>query len=319
MPEINERQELPSNSIGNRLQPPPHLNEPSDQIPPNQAARPKATGPRTAQGKKRSRCNALKHGLLSRFVLVMGESKDDYRSLLNELQDDLRPQGKLEFVVVEHLAALLWRLGRFTKAESAEIAERISFVGTDIKMNQADEALQLSRGAIASDGLMAHHDNPFVAGEIIDIWTELRNIVSSGKFNEIALFFINKLYGVNQYGETPDPSRQAFVAYAEALKLPNVQAEHPILTSMKENLILMIDGEIERFSTLKKIRESFYLEKVLFRRIAAAVPSGVVSDRLMHYEAHLSREIDKALNRLERLQRIRKGQPLPPQVDVKIS
>jgi hypothetical protein len=34
---------------------------------------------------------------------------------------------------------------------------------------------------------------------------------------------------------------------------------------------------------------------------------------------HLSREIDRTLNRLERLQRIRKGQPLQPQVGVKIS
>jgi hypothetical protein len=34
---------------------------------------------------------------------------------------------------------------------------------------------------------------------------------------------------------------------------------------------------------------------------------------------HLSREIDRTLNRLERLQRIRRGQPLPPQVDVKVS
>jgi hypothetical protein len=37
------------------------------------------------------------------------------------------------------------------------------------------------------------------------------------------------------------------------------------------------------------------------------------------YEAHFSREIDRILNRLERLQRIRKGQPLPTRLDVKIS
>jgi hypothetical protein len=41
--------------------------------------------------------------------------------------------------------------------------------------------------------------------------------------------------------------------------------------------------------------------------------------RLIRYEAHLSREIDRTLNRLERLQRMRKGQPLPPQLEVKIS
>jgi hypothetical protein len=34
---------------------------------------------------------------------------------------------------------------------------------------------------------------------------------------------------------------------------------------------------------------------------------------------HLSREIDRILNRLERLQRMHKQQPLPLQLDVKIS
>ena len=52
---------------------------------------------------------------------------------------------------------------------------------------------------------------------------------------------------------------------------------------------------------------------------AAVIPGQEVSDRLLRYETHLSREIDRILNRLERLQRMRKGQPLPPQVDVKIS
>jgi hypothetical protein len=37
------------------------------------------------------------------------------------------------------------------------------------------------------------------------------------------------------------------------------------------------------------------------------------------YETALSGEIDKKLNRLGRSQRMRKGQPLPPQVDVKVS
>jgi len=49
------------------------------------------------------------------------------------------------------------------------------------------------------------------------------------------------------------------------------------------------------------------------------IASEEVSERLVRYESHLSRESERILNRLERLQRIRKGQPLPPQVDVKIS
>jgi hypothetical protein len=34
---------------------------------------------------------------------------------------------------------------------------------------------------------------------------------------------------------------------------------------------------------------------------------------------HSSREIDRILNRLERLRRMRREQPLPPQIDVTIS
>jgi hypothetical protein len=58
---------------------------------------------------------------------------------------------------------------------------------------------------------------------------------------------------------------------------------------------------------------------MLYHKAAAVIPSLDASDRLLRYEAHLSRERDRILNRLERMQRIRKGQPLPPQLDVEIS
>jgi hypothetical protein len=42
-------------------------------------------------------------------------------------------------------------------------------------------------------------------------------------------------------------------------------------------------------------------------------------DRLVRYESSLERAFDRTLTQLERAQRIRRGQPLPPQLDVKIS
>ena len=48
-------------------------------------------------------------------------------------------------------------------------------------------------------------------------------------------------------------------------------------------------------------------------------PSLEASERLIRYGAHMSRENDRILNRLEQLQRIRKDQPLPPRLEVKIS
>lgn len=49
-----------------------------------------------------------------------------------------------------------------------------------------------------------------------------------------------------------------------------------------------------------------------------AVPSQDVVDRLIRCEAHLSREIDRTLSQLERLQRIRLGHAVPPPLRLEI-
>src|ERR1700677_3602686 len=69
----------------------------------------KSTGPRTPQGKQRSKLNALKHGLLSKVILLDGESQAEYASLLNALMDDWQPQGRTETFLVENLAVVMWR------------------------------------------------------------------------------------------------------------------------------------------------------------------------------------------------------------------
>lgn len=309
---------LPSKLTGIGSQPSPRREEPDNQAPPNLAVSRRATGPRTLRGKKRSRFNALKHGVFSKFVLLDGESQAEYISLTNGLQDQFQPLEKLESVSVENLAIQLWRLRRCFKAESAEISERIFSMETRIRTKQADEALQLSRDAMTSNGLVAHDDNPFVAKEILDTLETLRQVFTGGKIGD-CIPIIHKLYGANIHGKTPDPSRQGFDRYVEVLKLSKKQGDQSIVSQMTSIMIEMIDGEIERFSKLKDLLEGADRKKLVFKKLAAVIPSRGASDRLLSYETHLNREIDRILNRLERLQRMRKGQPLPPQLDVSIT
>jgi hypothetical protein len=42
-------------------------------------------------------------------------------------------------------------------------------------------------------------------------------------------------------------------------------------------------------------------------------------DRLLRYEAILQRDFDRTLSQLERQQRIRKGQPMSPTLNVQVS
>ena len=106
---------FPTNTERNGLQPPlreEEQNTLAKRIEAERIGQPptrQATGPRTVQGKKRSRLNALKHGLLSKCIVLEGDSRAEYFSLLRGLQVYFQPQGKLEIVLTENLAALLWR------------------------------------------------------------------------------------------------------------------------------------------------------------------------------------------------------------------
>jgi hypothetical protein len=155
MAEINQHREpeaFPANTAGNGSQLPSREERQGDRGRADRATIRKATGPRTAQGKERSKLNALKHGLLSKVVLLERESRAAYLSLLNGLRDDFQPQGKLEAVLVENIAALLWRKRRLFQAERAEISERIAFEAVDSIGKLQAEAWELSRAAIASGG-----------------------------------------------------------------------------------------------------------------------------------------------------------------------
>jgi hypothetical protein len=83
----------------------------------------RATGQRTAAGKQRSKYNALKQGLFSQVVVLEGELRPQYESLLATLLEHFQPVGSLEQVLMEKLAMLLWRHRRLVVAEGAEIRQ----------------------------------------------------------------------------------------------------------------------------------------------------------------------------------------------------
>ena len=81
----------------------------------------RSSGPRTAAGKAVARDNALKHGFLSRHLLIEGESPEDFQQLLDDLMAEYRPVGVVETGLVEQVAICLWRKARFVRAEAAMV------------------------------------------------------------------------------------------------------------------------------------------------------------------------------------------------------
>ncbi len=78
----------------------------------------KSTGPVTEEGKAAVSMNALKHGLLSGAVLLPDEDASLLADLENQLRAQLRPEGSLEILLVDRMAASLWRLRRLNQVET---------------------------------------------------------------------------------------------------------------------------------------------------------------------------------------------------------
>src|SRR2546430_6890248 len=68
-----------------------------------------STGPVTEEGEKRSRQNALRHGLTAETVIDALEDAEDYAAFEMAVTADYDAQSAVERELVLRLASLLWR------------------------------------------------------------------------------------------------------------------------------------------------------------------------------------------------------------------
>ena len=78
----------------------------------------KSTGPRTAHGKRRSRQNAVIHGLTAKTVITALENASDYQAFETIIAADYQPRSATEALLVTELVSVLWRLRRSTRIET---------------------------------------------------------------------------------------------------------------------------------------------------------------------------------------------------------
>ena len=84
-------------------------------------------------------------------------------------------------------------------------------------------------------------------------------------------------------------------------------------------MLKALDAEFDNLVELKRSQTITDFNKIAHNFEAACIPSQAAIDRLLRYETHLSREFDRTLSQLERLQRMRRGQPVLPPINVRFS
>jgi len=287
------------------------------------------SGPRSEAGKKRSSGNAMKFGIFSQVILIKGESRSVYESLLAGLWEEFQPEGTLEEVLVEKLAIILWRHRRLLVAEGAEIRKSSEFLEFDRRREERLEAEKISRNENAKMetipplpyGLISEIHNPEILKRCIELMGDFRQRIEASSLKEDpGGRILGAIYG---YKDHLRPNlRDVYSNNSRIAKISDRERqkkEYPTAEECKQRVLEEVDAEIARLKQYQNKHDLIESNRRKVEILGHRVPNSPRLESLLRCEASLERSFDRTLTQLERAQRMRKGQPLSPQLDVKIS
>jgi hypothetical protein len=117
----------------------------------------RSTGPTTENGKRRSRQNAVRHGLSAETVVEIVEDIDDYRGFEAAIIADYDARTAVERELVLRLASLLWRLRRSTMIET-ELLRIQAEVLQDRRSSHLAVSSRYTPSPIPGDAILAVQD-----------------------------------------------------------------------------------------------------------------------------------------------------------------
>jgi hypothetical protein len=164
----------------------------SAQIDANRRNAQKSSGPRTAEGKNRSRMNALDHGGRASILALPPEEFAQYEEWRLAWKRAYRPRCAAEEVLIDRITALDWQEKWIERAKFARLSSRVSHSTVDEADREKEQVLKLSqklfRGACGTKALHLHQE----IGERSDDDQSPR-ISSETKDEEHPMFLVHRL------------------------------------------------------------------------------------------------------------------------------
>jgi hypothetical protein len=302
----------------------------------------RSTGPKTERGKRTVAGNAIKHGLLAREVVITAgdgkESWEEFHALVGQIYDYYKPIGVIEESLVQTIATCWWRKARVIRAENGEIRKRLDTLEVDRALRNSDKGnndlalmyLFLFSADNQSDPLVFTREGQ----------SDMRVAQSDLKKNHPGLAFMTDLLQRAKSEIASDGYISAnirrkifhlflgwdfFFASAcfdcappEAKKEDRPSEKVADEQVVDKDLVAAIDDRLGRISALKRSvteRENLALDA---EARCVSLPPADATDKLIRYEAHLDRQLYRAMDQLERLQRQRRGENVPPPLNINL-
>jgi hypothetical protein len=280
-----------------------------------------STGPRTESGKAIACRNSLKHGLLAKEIVIDAgegaESQDEFNAVLLDLHAQFDPQGPLEEMLVEKIAVAYWRLRRAHRYEVGLIRKKLDNAAEEYykpdpfdpsKAETSDDQIDTQIGEVRELRQSWQDDR--------DQFTKMR---ADGKdlqdiyewesnwdwLFDVASETVDDISGespatvrnsLNEAGWTDDAIWQAHID----LCAEQVQAQDQAIRQLQDQK-----------------RKNQHALQVCHK--VGCIPETRDLDRLLKYEGSIERQFYKAIDQLERLQRLRAGDHVPAPVNVDLA
>jgi hypothetical protein len=250
-------------------------------------------------GTEATRFNALRHGVLSRYIVLPWEDADEYHARLEALVAEHAPQGPTEEHLVEEMAGILWRKRRLWLAEAAAYRRGLY---NALSSQTAKAALVL---------LDVEGQSQWVVDAIRTTATDTKQAIREMQEHQAVTHRAIKLLG----SESSDAYQAALAVLPENVRASwaNELARSPDeleegeepATANVEGLRRFLEGDVQRWydnwnnelATRPLLREQAFGEALDPDRL----------ERLARYEVHLDRKFERVLAMLLRLKDLRQG------------
>lgn len=279
----------------------------------------KSTGPKSAAGKLAVAKNGIEHGIFALCpVIAEVESSRDWNRYRAAMLTSLAPVGMLETTLAERIILTAWRQRRAARYES----EQMRLVQEDAtRVVGAQFGLERDTAAGSVEEILSMAE---VANET---WQTVRTFIEADEDTALAeaqaedlLWHVHDQLGLkdafDDYWQTlPEPEAWTAGLIRQLVRaLAETHGKRPdeLIEAMQENATAEYIQHSRAATPVKRQLDEYRRENLL--------PENETLEKVMRYEAHLSRLFHRDLHELQRLQAERKGQlvaaPIAIDVDV---
>jgi len=277
----------------------------------------KSTGPKTPEGRAVSKMNALKHGILSKEVLVRGlnlrESNREFSALRRRFWEELRPIGPVEEMLVDQIVTTHWRSRRALKAESGEIALNVD---KGKRCQEPNPILQWMKWRAFGDPVFNMQESA-LGNALLERWLEevRASVQQEGELTEAAIQNV-----VQQFEGKPDSLTRELEEFRLKLQQNPEGLDAPSLKEKQKNAALsFLNRKLQTIEWRKVECEKREKSHEQSQQAAAVLPSMEVLEKILRYETKLQKHLFRCMVQLERTQRMRRGESVPAPLTVEVS